>query len=278
VGFAVSPSPWSGHPAAELEVECGGKRHRVRWESGEIVAPDHGDVVGERALAALGRRRLACLRFLDAWNAHSDDLRVLSLSTRGPGDPTPTGVSWGDEPPGMSGQSVARLIRSVIGGRAAKGLPPQSPLQTLAMQHGHDQVAELLISSGALGDRLVATVAATWADRIRSGDPAVDAQRPALTACLYGRVALALRDWIGVAHDAVSLTMIEPDGPLRIARGDEGGIDVDLPFEWVANVWARRLSVVLGRFVLGAEATPEGLRLQTVDQSLRGIEEITISV
>ena len=77
---------WQGLSSAEAVVECDGKPHRLLWEAGALRALEHGDAEGERTLAALGGARCTCLDLLDTWARHSDDLDVLLLASRGPGD------------------------------------------------------------------------------------------------------------------------------------------------------------------------------------------------
>ena len=78
---------WHGFaPAQAASVECGGNRHRLRWENGTFHALDHGDVESERTLAALGGQSCTCLDLVEAWDQHCDDLRVLVLGSRGPTD------------------------------------------------------------------------------------------------------------------------------------------------------------------------------------------------
>jgi hypothetical protein len=81
-------------PPATSVVECDGHRHRIYWEAGGLLAPDHGDPRGERALAVLGGKDVACMDVLKVWAEHRHDPRLLSVLTRGPGDST--GHTWGD--------------------------------------------------------------------------------------------------------------------------------------------------------------------------------------
>jgi len=81
-------------PVATAQVECHEQPHTIRWEAGELTAVDHGDPEGERALAALGGTRLACIDVLNAWARYRRDPRLLTVCTRGPGDhvtPSPVG-------------------------------------------------------------------------------------------------------------------------------------------------------------------------------------------
>jgi hypothetical protein len=76
----MSAHGWSlPMPAAEVEVECQGSAHVLRWEEGHLVATGHEDPEGERLLAALGGEVAGCLQVVAAWQAHAGDARVLAL-------------------------------------------------------------------------------------------------------------------------------------------------------------------------------------------------------
>ena len=91
----------STFPAATATVECQWQSHTIRWEAGDLVASDHDDPEGERALAALGGTDIACINVLNAWQRHRCDPRLLTVCTRGPGDPV---QPW---PSGQGRRSVA---------------------------------------------------------------------------------------------------------------------------------------------------------------------------
>jgi hypothetical protein len=150
---------WLGLPPAETLVECGGARHRVRWEAGEVSAPDHADLDGERTLAALGGERCVCADVVDAWAAHAADERVLVLGRRGPSDRIVV-REWG----------VVDEEQMHYGPMSSMPDVPKTPdARRLA----------LLSLPGAFPDRLVATVAAGLSEAAPS---------PVLHAALYGRV------------------------------------------------------------------------------------------
>ncbi|HTT52695.1 MAG TPA: hypothetical protein VMH35_14955 [Streptosporangiaceae bacterium] len=58
---------WAGLPAAEVTVDCGAGKHRLRWAAGELRAVDHTDLEGEQILGALAGQGRPCLDALDAW-------------------------------------------------------------------------------------------------------------------------------------------------------------------------------------------------------------------
>ena len=74
-------------PAAIARVNCSGERHAVRWEGGDLIALDHDDPEGERALAALGGTSCTCLAVLRAWARRKESPGLLSALSRGPQDP-----------------------------------------------------------------------------------------------------------------------------------------------------------------------------------------------
>jgi hypothetical protein len=244
---------WVGLPAAETTVSCGDDRHRLRWEAGSLLAVDHEDVEAERTLAALGGERCACVDVLDAWNRHADDLRVLVLSPRGPSDriappaapPNPTRLRPGRITRGWTTYTAAGVLRG--------GPPPPAPKPA-------DDLLTLFEVGGGLPDRLAATVAAAWSERLARGVDAADA-RPQLQAALFGRVSAALRTWPGAPQFRVEVTMADE----RSAElGDDGVARVSLPFSWLADVWARDLAIVTGRFCLAATFADGRWELTTI--------------
>ncbi|WP_028057757.1 hypothetical protein [Candidatus Solirubrobacter pratensis] len=195
---------WRGIAPAQATLECGGETHRVRWEEGRLRLPDHADVEGERALAALGGEPCACLDVLEAWERHAADPRVLLLGTRGPGD---------------------RFARQ-DGHPGVPGAPPPVP-----------ELFMLLRLGGGLQERLVATVAAS------RGEPIAEGERARLHAALYGRVVTALRAWLGEPEADVDLRMDGPPGVRRSGERLEATLPfswlVDVWARGLAVVWGR---------------------------------------
>ncbi|HEY2128591.1 MAG TPA: hypothetical protein VGH77_15515 [Streptosporangiaceae bacterium] len=280
---------WAGLPAAEARLDCGGQPHRLRWADGQLRALDHTDLEGEQILSALAGQGFPCLDVLTVWAEYAADLRVLILASRGLADPLATstppssGPGWVGRAPGRvrSGGSYAVLSYG----------PPDDP---------DDDLTELTGLGGLLPDRLVATVIAALAGRLRGApgpgeaagaDPALAtaadaaataadaaalaAARPALHAALYGRVTVALRSWTGQRDLPVALTMIPEDQPPRLAR-DGDGIAAQLPFGWLSDVWARGLTTCWGRFCLVAEPAGEGWVLSTVGLDLGPPRRVTL--
>jgi hypothetical protein len=283
------PPWWAGLAAAEAQLDCGGQPHRLRWADGQLHALDHtSDLEGEQILSALGGQSFPCLDVLDLWTQHAADLRVLILASRGPADPL---APWT-----ASSSSSGRTGYAGGGGFARR--PRLSRTRSYAvLSHSPpddpgDGLPMLIGLGGPLPDRLAATVIATWAGRLRgpadagapdAGAGAADADelaaaRPALHAALYGRAVTALRSWTGQRDLAVALTMIPENQPPRLAR-DGDGIAAELPFGWLADVWARGLATCWGRFCLAASPQPsgDGWLLSTVGPELDPPRPVTLS-
>jgi hypothetical protein len=304
---------WAGLAPAQTTVSCAGAEHQVRWEAGGLVAVDHDDAEGERALAALGGERCACVDLLDAWERHRADLRVLTLGSRGPADLLNLGEGrsgmgagamrrGGSAPrPVTTATATARIIASgppwvspsPLHGRA--GAPPglagprpiraglrsvmRSPPATRGRGGGtpDDEVIGLLALTGGLPARLQASVAAAWAGRLGAGDEQERGSRPQLEAALYGRVAVAVRSWLGRGDLELDLVMTDAATPPVVTWSGRDRLRAELPFAWLVDVWSRGLSSVMGRFCLGASSA-DGIEwtLSTVGPELGETETLTV--
>jgi hypothetical protein len=241
---------WLGLAPAQATVTCADHLHRLRWEDGELRALDHDDPDGERALAALGGLRCTCTDLLNVWARHRDDARVLVLASRGPTD---------------------QLASS---GR--RGPVPRGPGSHLA--GADNELVTLLGLAGGLQDRLVATVAASWRDRLRQPDSALLSVRPQLDAALHGRASTAIHGWLGATAGESRTSMIGEDGEPKLIREDDV-IRAELPFGWLIDVWAKGLATIWGRFCL-ASSTSDGRawRLTTVGPDLESPALITVTL
>ena len=269
---------WVGIAAAEQSVPCGGEHHRLRWEQGRLLACDHGDPDDELVLTALGGQELQCIELVRAWERHRDDLRVLVIGRRGSSD-----VLRPDADPRPPGRGAIGRSRS----RTRSG--PFAPRPVSAARHADrnpaaDDLAELITLvalGGGLGERLVATVAAEWAARLRGGHPGLDGATTRLRAALYGRLCVALRGWFGDPELSLELEMTAAEHPRSLSRVDDV-VHAQLPFTWLPDVWARNLTTVQGRFCL--DATPrstadgEHMELATVAPDLRTNERVELRV
>jgi hypothetical protein len=248
---------WHSLGPAQASVQCGGNRHRLRWENGVLHALDHGDVESERALAALGEQSCTCLDLLEAWDHHCDDLRVLVVGSRGPIDilseRDDTGAHLGVTHPGATRASFAgsgRAVASVHG--VAHGLS-RPPGRTSQKARAESELLALLGLGGGLPDRLLATVAAAWQGRMRASRRPPARSRAQLHAALHGRVCAVMRGWLGASASKSQLTMIGEKGTPKLVSED-GGVRVELPFGWLVDVWAPGLATVWGRFCLSASS------------------------
>jgi hypothetical protein len=263
-------------PATVTRVACRGERHAIRWESGDLVALDHEDAEGERALVALGGASCACLDVLCAWSRQRDNPGLLTALSRGTQDPVQSeGFASGPFLPypattmprnmvlparGVAPVGVTGAGWVSVSGTGRPGGPvPGDPLTVdlaLLAGLGHQLTA-----------RLVATVTAGLLDG--SGDAASPKARAALEASLFGRAWCALRDWLAAPELEVELTVTEPHEEPGLEWDASGPVRLALPLEWVVTVWGRDVTVVAGRFALGvAESTPSGTTLVTVGPDL----------
>ena len=227
-------------PATVIEVGCGDDLHRLRWSAGDLGSLDHDDPEGERTLAALGGTSNGCVRVLDAWQRQRTSLRALTLTSRGAADrlqfePEEDGGRWSP---------------SVRGGSA------------VAADQATD-VDTLFGLGPVVADRLAATVAAHWAERVEAG-ATTDHDQPALLAALTGRVWLAAQAWLGLPLAAVDVRMTAPtDAPS--ATFDTDRLTVAVPFRWLSRAWAPQLAVITGRLTLDAQREGDTVTLLAVE-------------
>jgi hypothetical protein len=141
-----------------------------------------------------------------------------------------------------------------------------------------DDLLALFRLGTALVDRLTATVIATWSERLTTGDERCTEAHAVLAAALFGRVTVAARTWFGDPGLNVDVQMAGPGSKAALARGPNG-LEIRLPFQWLSDIWATGLAVVLGRFGLWLiESVDERKRVMTIDRNLDDIRPITISI
>ncbi len=278
----MTESWWSGLLPVEVQLDCSNETHRIRWEGGSLVALDHEDPDGERTLGALGADRASCIEILDAWIRHSDDLRVLTVSSRGPADPVQFDVEGQGPGTGIRGLRPARgLVAATPAGPRGFGWtsfasPGAQPMIQRHPPGPFDGITDLLALGGAMAQRLVATVVAAWSERIGDGAETAAGHAPALTAALYGRVASSVRSWLADADLEVELEMI-PASESPSMHLDGPRIHVRLPFLWLSQIWVKDLPVVFSRFAIGMlSSLPDQLQLLTVSPDLSEVRPVTI--
>jgi hypothetical protein len=257
---------WLGLAPAQTTVHCAGPHHQIRWDAGQLSALDHEDPEGERALAALGGQRRPCIDLLDAWKRHQDDARVLVLATRGPADQL--AARDDDRYPHLAfALPQVRQRPTRARGRRGRGFASMGP-QAAAISYAgstasartsriskaaqaESELHALLTLGGGLHDRLVATVAAAWRERLRQPDGAGARVRPQLQAALHGRVFDTIQRWLGGPAPQTQLRMIgEAEQPTLVA--EDGVLRAELPFAWLVDVWAKGVATIWGHFCLAA--------------------------
>jgi hypothetical protein len=267
---------WVGIAPAEHLVPCSGEHHRLRWEQGRLIACDHGDPGDELVLTALGGQELQCIELLRAWERHRDDLRALVIGSRDASDE----LRPGNNPPGAGGPRARIRPRTSVGGPngrvgAARHPEPSSDADDL------EELIALTALGSSIGKRLVATVVAEWAARLRDGHPGLDRATPRLQAALHGRVGAALRGWLGEPQLSLELEMSGAGEPRSLSRADDV-VHAQLPFTWLLDVWARDLTTVQGRFCLDVKprgaAGGERWELATIAPDLRTNERIELRI
>lgn len=289
---------WQGYLPTQVDVECSGDTHWVRWEAGEIIPLNHADASGERTLSALARKPVPCLELTQLWARHTDDLRILALASRGSGDPLNPPERASGQPNTLVaqraprsqwyqvGNALTRTSRSVlraVPGTVGAAAPPPMPAIGGPVSGGtgdpmKEPLVRLLTMAGPLADRLVATVAATWNQQLAEDAEGIASYLPRLEAALYGRVLASVRAWLGVPGLQADVQMATGERTPE-ARRDDDGVHIVLPFSWIAEVWARGLAVVLGRFVLGVEeASEDRTVLMAVGPDFGGVSRLTIAV
>jgi hypothetical protein len=242
---------WRGLAPAQATVDCGGARHQLRWENGALHAVDHGDAESERTLAALGGQSCTCLDLIEAWERHHEDLRVFVLGSRGPMDILAVA---GDAGAGLGGAQPRTVTRSSgWTSYAPLGRVPQPPGRMSREARAEAELLALLGLGGGLPERLLATVAAAWRQRLRQSGRPPARSRAQLEAALYGRVLSVMRSWLGASGPEPRLRMIREKGGPKLV-GEDGHVSVELPFGWLVDVWAQGLAIIWGRFCLAARS------------------------
>jgi len=287
---------WWRHPPVEVSLECSGTIHRLRWEAGELVAVDHRDPRGERTLGALSGQQSSCIAVLDRWIRHRDDLRVLTLASRGAGDWIPQVDPQVARPlVGAARLGLAPTVPGRTPGRTASGQPAgwsgyapvgghsQPARRGLAgrpfpAEEEEDELARLLRFDPGLADRLQVTVIAAWVRRLEDGDARAKSNLPVLTAALYGRLLRPLQEWWGERSTPVEVRLSHPGEAALVVRAD-GVLKAQLPLRWLLDVWGRGMVVVLDRFVVELlNESDHSCQLAVVDRELKGIRRLTIGL
>jgi len=117
----------------------------------------------------------------------------------------------------------------LVASRGPGDLPASEDYPGHKIEERDAELRRLLRLGGALPERLVANV-------VSSLPP--EAPGPLLHAALYGRVLVAVRQWLGRPEARVELEYLAPGEPRCLAY--EGNtVKVALPFTWLSDVWVR---------------------------------------
>jgi hypothetical protein len=246
------------YPVFDTRIDCAGQSHRLRWEAGRLHALDHEDLEGERALAALGGQACPCVEALDRWARHADDLRVLTLTSRGPTDavrwPDPSSHSviplTGRTAPGRPsgggrfpagthatigivptqgrpvparGSAIGPVVHQVATGwvATAAGSVVSGNAGPQPLQVDRDELAALLTLSGGLVEKLAVTVAAAWVRRLNPGLAGAADDRGTSVAAVRPALVAALH---GRVACSVRQWLGDPWVPIEVEMIDGGGL------------------------------------------------------
>jgi hypothetical protein len=263
--------PWfTCLPGCQTEVPCGTGRHTVGWDAGSLRLASHPDAEGELVLAALGGEKARCIEVAEAWARHTDDLSVLAIGPRHPGDEI--AVGWGDviaaaragQAPGVTVGSgrmkpAAMRLASQPGPTMARMAARQRQAQeeTLAAQRRRNDILSLLALGYGFQVRLIGQVAAAHAGRDGgSAGPPAEQVRPALVAAIAGRLSPVAEEWLGIdpAQVTVSLHSARSWGASELTGyGAARRLRISLPAGWLASVWACGLARVGRYLIVGVE-------------------------
>ncbi|MDQ2726788.1 MAG: hypothetical protein M3Y91_02745 [Actinomycetota bacterium] len=205
---------WAGVPPVELSVDCRGHSHRLRWEDGVLSTPDHR-----------GAGRLAPITKGDPPRAAAEE-RADDLAGEGCEVVSGAWRTYRDDP------RVLVLARR----------HPGDTVSRRVAQASDDPLARLLgVLDPALERRLQLEVAHTVGARYAAGT----SEAVILEAATVGRSARILERWLGPGRRS-SVTIATSSGVAE----EDGGAAVSLAPTWLAQVWARYLSLVDGFLVL----------------------------
>jgi hypothetical protein len=257
--------PWfTCLPSCQTEVPCGTGRHSVEWDAGSLRLASHPDAEGELVLAALGGEKARCIEVAEAWARHTDDLSVLAIGPRHPGDEI--AVGWDDVI--AAAQAGQAPVPTVGSGRMKPGAmrlasqpgptmarmaarQQQAQEETLAAQRRRNDILSLLALGYGFQVRLIGQVAAAHAGR-DGGEQA----RPALVAAIAGRLGPVAEEWLGIDPDQVTVSMhlARSWGASELTGyGADRRLRISLPAGWLASVWACGLARVGRHLIVGVE-------------------------
>jgi hypothetical protein len=166
-----------------------------------------------------------------------------------------------------------------------RGLPLPSeprtgrfPVYPRSWDDSEAELIALLGLGGDIGERLIATVAAHWTERLRTDPAGAAGARPRLRAALHGRLLATLRGWLGEPGLSLTLELVGEDEPRSLSRV-AGRVRARLPFAWLSEIWTRDLELAGDRFCLAANAGHGGgWELRSVARDLGAPERIAFGL
>ena len=215
-------------PSGHITIPCGDAQHRGEVCGSELRLLDH-DLAAEAALLVFGAPVPPCLLYQRAWiDAFTD----------------PFFAAWSADGDGVRSKRER-----------------EDWYENFWESWPTDPAAARALFGPALQDRLAIEVAKCWVDSRGPDGPgaAWSAVRRAVSTRARGAFVSSLaRVHAHRRPDAlvpVAITVV-PEGAAGIAGHLSlagSVVDLRLPVAWLADVWCRRLAVVDGRFVLGAD-------------------------
>lgn len=268
-------------PPCEAPVPCGGGTHTVRWAAGSFELPSHPDAEAELVLAALGGEKAGCVMIAEAWHRHTEDLSMLMIGPRHSGDHIT--VTW--DSVGTAGAASSQPGLAPVAGPSPSTSPPRPGSGPRALRQAiqaemdrarqrKTDVFSLLALGPAFGFRLAGHVAAAHAGQLAEAD------RPALSAAIYGRAALIAEEWIGIDPDQVAgeLAGGQTWGAVELTgKGAGRRLRIALPADWLASVWACGLALV-ARHLVVAVTRPGWPDAQVLALRAPGTEPVPLDV
>ncbi len=125
----------------------------------------------------------------------------------------------------------------------------------------------------------MATVTAHLLSEIASEVPGADRALPVLEVSLIARAQNALSDWLDRSTPSPRVEAVEQGVTPFVEEAHDGSLRAGLPLRWVADVWARGLAVVGGRFSLAVvETSVTRVVLETFDDDLRSRRHLTVEL
>lgn len=208
---------WAGVPPVDLSIDCRGRSHHLHWENGVLTTPDHPRA-GRRPPVRKGDppRSVAEVR--------ADDLAGQGCDVVARG--------W---------RAFRRDPRVLVLGRRHPG----DTISRRAAQGSDDPLARLLgLLDPALERRLQLEAAHAAGARYATGT----SEALVVEAATVGRLTRTLPRWLGPGHRSSVTIDASPGSP---AVTDAGGAAlISLAPTWLAQVWARYLSLVDGFLIL----------------------------